>query len=107
MTTTTAIAGTATKPEASSAWLVSYHDIFYLVRIFLVLCNIKPDVTSGICIYWRQGFGKFARSQVARGSPWCNSQLQGVYQKTIDGLIEFFTYMAREPQDDNEITENK
>lgn len=101
MTTTTAIAGTATKPGASTAWLVSYHGVFFLTRIFQVLSDIKPDLTFGICIYWRQGFGKLTGFQVARGSPRFNYELQGVYQKVIDGLIEFFTYIVREPQDSN------
>lgn len=35
------------------------------------------------------------------------SELPGVYQKAIHWLIAFFTYIAREPQDDNQITENK
>jgi hypothetical protein len=107
MTTTTAIAGATTKQAAYTAELVSYLDIIDLAQIFQLLCNIKPDVTSSICIYWCQGFGKFAVSQVARGSPWCNSQLKYVVQNAIDGLSKFFTYMARGPQDDNQITENK
>lgn len=107
MTTTTAIAGAATKQAAYTAELVSYHCAFYFERIFELFCDIKPELACGICIYWRQGFGKFAASQVARGSPWCNSQLKYVVQNAIDGLSKFFTYMARGPQDDNQITENK
>ena len=49
------------------AWLVSGLGIFFLARTFQVLADIKPDLTAGIYMYSRQGFGKYAGFQIAWG----------------------------------------
>lgn len=59
------------------AWLVSGLGIFCLARTFQVLAEIKPDITAGIYMYSRQGFGKFAGFQVAWGY-WLSSAFGNV-----------------------------
>ncbi|MFJ2463107.1 basic amino acid/polyamine antiporter [Pseudomonas sp. NPDC087615] len=59
------------------AWLVSGLGIFFLARTFQVLAEIKPDITAGIYMYSRQGFGKFAGFQVAWGY-WLSSAFGNV-----------------------------
>ncbi|MGV8917058.1 MAG: basic amino acid/polyamine antiporter [Pseudomonas sp.] len=59
------------------AWLVSGLGIFFLARTFQVLADIKPDITAGIYMYSRQGFGKFAGFQVAWGY-WLSSAFGNV-----------------------------
>jgi len=49
------------------AWLISGLGIFCLVRTFQILADIKPELTSGIYTYSRQGFGPYAGFQIAWG----------------------------------------
>lgn len=59
------------------AWLVSGLGIFFLARTFQVLSDIKPEITSGVYMYSRNGFGKFAGFQVAWGY-WLSSAFGNV-----------------------------
>lgn len=59
------------------AWLVSGLGIFCLARTFQVLADVKPDITAGVYMYSRQGFGKFAGFQVAWGY-WLSSAFGNV-----------------------------
>ncbi|WP_101206723.1 basic amino acid/polyamine antiporter [Pseudomonas sp. 43NM1] len=59
------------------AWLVSGLGIFFLARTFQVLADIKPEITAGIYMYSRKGFGKFAGFQVAWGY-WLSSAFGNV-----------------------------
>ncbi|MEP7298025.1 MAG: basic amino acid/polyamine antiporter [Burkholderiales bacterium] len=59
------------------AWLVSGLGVFFLARTFQVLADIKPDITAGIYMYSRQGFGKYAGFQVAWGY-WLSSAFGNV-----------------------------
>ena len=59
------------------SWLVSGLGVFFLARTFQVLADIKPDMTAGIYMYSRQGFGKFAGFQVAWGY-WLSSAFGNV-----------------------------
>jgi len=59
------------------AWLVSALGIFFLARTFQVLSDIKPDLTSGIYMYARSGFGKYAGFQIAWGY-WLSSAFGNV-----------------------------
>ena len=59
------------------AWLVSGLGIFFLARTFQVLADIKPDLTAGIYMYSRQGFGKYAGFQIAWGY-WLSSAFGNV-----------------------------
>ena len=59
------------------AWLVSGLGIFFLARTFQVLSDIKPDLTAGIYMYSRSGFGKFAGFQIAWGY-WLSSAFGNV-----------------------------
>ena len=59
------------------SWLVSGLGVFFLARTFQVLADIKPDMTAGIYMYSRQGFGKYAGFQVAWGY-WLSSAFGNV-----------------------------
>jgi arginine:ornithine antiporter / lysine permease len=59
------------------AWLVSGLGIFFLARTFQVLADIKPELTAGIYMYSRQGFGKYAGFQIAWGY-WLSSAFGNV-----------------------------
>jgi arginine:ornithine antiporter/lysine permease len=48
-------------------WLISGLGIFLVARTFQALANVRPDLTSGIYTYARQGFGKYAGFQIAWG----------------------------------------
>ncbi|MET3106788.1 arginine:ornithine antiporter/lysine permease [Oxalobacteraceae bacterium GrIS 1.18] len=58
-------------------WLVSGLGIFFLARTFQVLADIKPEITAGIYMYSRLGFGKFAGFQIAWGY-WLSSAFGNV-----------------------------
>lgn len=49
------------------AWLISGLGIFFLARSFQVLADIRPEMTSGIYMYARAGFGKLAGFLIAWG----------------------------------------
>ena len=49
------------------AWLVTGLGIFFMARTFQILADVKPDLTAGIYMYARQGFGKYAGFQLAWG----------------------------------------
>ncbi|MEB0059657.1 basic amino acid/polyamine antiporter [Variovorax sp. LG9.2] len=59
------------------AWVISGLGVFFLARTFQVLADIKPDITAGIYMYSRQGFGKYAGFQVAWGY-WLSSAFGNV-----------------------------
>jgi arginine:ornithine antiporter/lysine permease len=59
------------------AWLVSGLGIYFLARTFQVLSDIKPDITAGIYMYSREGFGKYAGFQMAWGD-WLSSAFGNV-----------------------------
>lgn len=58
-------------------WLISAFGVFLLVRTFQALAESKPELTSGIYMYARQGFGKYAGFQVAWGY-WLSSAFGNV-----------------------------
>jgi arginine:ornithine antiporter/lysine permease len=59
------------------AWVVSGLGIFFLARTLQVLADIKPELTSGIYMYSRTGFGKYAGFQIAWGY-WLSSAFGNV-----------------------------
>ena len=59
------------------SWVISGLGVFFLARTFQVLSDIKPDMTAGIYMYSRQGFGKYAGFQVAWGY-WLSSAFGNV-----------------------------
>lgn len=58
-------------------WLISGLGIFLLARTFQALADVRPDLTSGIYTYARQGFGKYAGFQIAWGY-WLSSAFGNV-----------------------------
>jgi arginine:ornithine antiporter/lysine permease len=59
------------------AWVISGLGIFFLARTFQALADVKPDITAGIYMYSRQGFGKYAGFQIAWGY-WLSSAFGNV-----------------------------
>ena len=49
------------------AWAVSGLGILFLARSFQVLADIRPEMTSGIYMYSRAGFGKLVGFLIAWG----------------------------------------
>ena len=49
------------------AWVISGLGIYFLARTFQVLADIKPEMTSGIYMYSRAGFGSLAGFMIAWG----------------------------------------
>jgi arginine:ornithine antiporter/lysine permease len=49
------------------AWIISGLGIFFLARSFQVLADIRPEMTSGIYMYSRAGFGRLAGFLIAWG----------------------------------------
>jgi arginine:ornithine antiporter/lysine permease len=73
------------------AWLISGLGIFFLARTFQVLSDVKPDLKSGIYMYSRSGFGKFAGFQIAWGY-WLSAVFANVAYAVLlmDTLNYFF-----------------
>jgi arginine:ornithine antiporter/lysine permease len=49
------------------SWVISGLGVFFLARTFQVLSDIKPELTAGIYMYSRKGFGQYAGFQIAWG----------------------------------------
>lgn len=49
------------------AWLISGLGIFFLARSFQLLADVRPELTSGIYMYARAGFGRLAGFLIAWG----------------------------------------
>lgn len=49
------------------AWALSALGTFCLVRTFQALADVRPDLKSGIYMYARHGFGRYAGFQIAWG----------------------------------------
>ncbi|WP_425078724.1 basic amino acid/polyamine antiporter [Ruegeria denitrificans] len=49
------------------AWVVSGMGIFFLARSFQVLADVRPEMTSGIYMYSRAGFGRLVGFLIAWG----------------------------------------
>lgn len=49
------------------AWLISGLGVFFVARSFQVLADIHPELTSGIYMYARAGFGRLAGFLIAWG----------------------------------------
>jgi arginine:ornithine antiporter/lysine permease len=73
------------------AWLISGLGILFLARTFQVLSDVKPDLKSGIYMYSRSGFGRFAGFQIAWGY-WLSAVFANVAYAVLlmDTLNYFF-----------------
>ncbi|GGZ94003.1 arginine:agmatine antiporter [Ignatzschineria ureiclastica] len=73
------------------AWIVTALGIFFLARTFQVLSNIRPDMTSGIYMYSRAGFGKLVGFLIAWGY-WMSAAFGNVGYAVLlmDALNYFF-----------------
>lgn len=49
------------------AWIITILGIFFLARTFQILAEVRPDMTSGIYMYSRAGFGKMVGFLMAWG----------------------------------------
>jgi arginine:ornithine antiporter/lysine permease len=73
------------------AWVVSGLGIFFLARTFQVLADVRPDMTSGIYMYSRAGFGKLVGFLIAWGY-WMSAAFGNVGYAVLlmDALNYFF-----------------
>jgi len=85
------MAQTASLGAVLIAWLISGLGIFFLARTFQVLSDVKPELKSGIYMYSRSGFGKFAGFQIAWGY-WLSAVFANVAYAVLlmDTLNYFF-----------------
>ena len=42
------------------AWIITGIGVYFIVNTFRVLSEVKPDLTAGIYMYSREGFGSYA-----------------------------------------------
>lgn len=73
------------------AWFVTVLGIFFLARTFQVLADVRPDMTSGIYMYSRAGFGKLVGFLIAWGY-WMSAAFGNVGYAVLlmDALNYFF-----------------
>ena len=73
------------------AWGVTISGIFFLARTFQVLADVRPDMTSGIYMYSRAGFGKLVGFLIAWGY-WMSTAFGNVGYAVLlmDALNYFF-----------------
>lgn len=73
------------------AWVITGIGIFVLARTFQVLADIKPEMTSGIYMYSRAGFGKLVGFLIAWGY-WMSAAFGNVGYAVLlmDALNYFF-----------------
>lgn len=72
------------------AWLISGLGIFFLARTFQILSDVKPDMTSGIYMYSRAGFGKLVGFLIAWGY-WMSAAFGNVgYAVLLMDSINYF-----------------
>lgn len=73
------------------AWIITALGIFFLARTFQVLSNVKPDMTAGIYMYSRAGFGRLVGFLIAWGY-WMSAAFGNVGYAVLlmDSLNYFF-----------------
>ena len=72
------------------AWVVSGLGIFFLARSFQVLADVRPNMTSGIYMYSREGFGKLVGFLIAWGY-WLSCAFGNVgYAVLLMDALNFF-----------------
>lgn len=49
------------------AWLIAGFGIYFIANSFRILADIRPDLTAGVYMYAREGFGKYVGFTVAWG----------------------------------------
>uniref|UniRef100_UPI003D677812 amino acid permease n=1 Tax=Rahnella sp. PAMC 25559 TaxID=3423225 RepID=UPI003D677812 len=73
------------------AWVVTGLGVFFLARTFQILADIHPEMTSGIYMYSRAGFGKLSGFLIAWGY-WMSAAFGNVGYAVLlmDALNYFF-----------------
>lgn len=72
------------------AWVVTGLGIFFIARTFQVLADIHPEMTSGIYMYSRAGFGKLSGFLIAWGY-WMSAAFGNVgYAVLLMDALNFF-----------------
>ena len=67
------------------AWLITGIGIYFIANTFSILSRVKPDLTAGIYMYARDGFGPYAGFTVGWGYWLCqhlveDCQPENIYQ---------------------------
>lgn len=73
------------------AWIVTGIGIYFIANTFRTLSAVKPDLTAGVYMYSRQGFGQYAGFTIAWGYWLCQIFGNVGYAViTMDALNYFF-----------------
>ena len=73
------------------AWLITGVGIYFLANSFRILSTLRPDLTAGIYMYSREGFGAFAGFTIGWGYWLCQIFGNVGYAViTMDALNYFF-----------------
>lgn len=73
------------------AWLITGFGMFFIANTFRILANAKPDLTSGIYLYAKEGFGDYVGFSIGWGYWLCQIFGNVGYAIiTMDALNYFF-----------------
>ena len=73
------------------AWLITGFGMYFIANTFRILAAVKPDLTAGIYMYSREGFGPYAGFTIAWGYWLCQIFGNVGYAViTMDALNYFF-----------------
>ena len=85
------MAASASAGAVLLAWVITGFGIFFIANTFRTLSILKPELTSGIYMYSRDGFGPFAGFTIAWGYWLCQIFGNvGYAVMTMDALDYFF-----------------
>ena len=79
------------------AWLVTGIGMYFIANTFSILSRVKPDLTSGVYMYAREGFGRYVGFTIGWGYWLCQIFGNvGFAVITMDALNYFFRRISRE-----------
>lgn len=84
------IAQSASVMAVITAWIITGVGMFFLANTFRILADIRPDATTGIYAYARNGFGKFAGFQIAWAYWLCNIFGNVAYAVLLMDALNYF-----------------
>ena len=84
------IAQNASALAVIAAWIITGVGMFFLANTFRILAAARPDATTGIYAYAREGFGRFAGFQIAWAYWLCNIFGNVAYAVLLMDALNYF-----------------